>query len=163
VIETFASSSEDETAALARELARTLPATSVVLLQGDLGAGKTVFVRGLAGGLGADASEVTSPTFTLIQEYRGGRLRLLHVDLYRLDDPREIDDLGLDELGDGAVLAIEWGNKLPKAPRGAILVTIEQAGETDRRVSIQTPAHAGPVPAARPSKPIPSDSSGPLS
>ena len=142
MIETFASSSEEETAALGRRLGPTLPATSVVLLQGDLGAGKTVFVRGLADGLGADASEVTSPTFTLIQEYRGGRLPLLRVDLYRLDDPREVDDLGLDELGEGAVLAIEWGDKLPRIPREAILVTIEQAGETDRRVRIEIPDDA---------------------
>ena len=80
------------------ELARLLPAASVLLLFGDLGAGKTAFVRGLAEALGVDRDQVSSPTFTLMQEYRGGRLPLFHVDLYRLDDPREIDDLGLDEI-----------------------------------------------------------------
>ena len=86
--------SEEETQAVARELSATLRAGDVVLLSGDLGAGKTTFVRGLAEGLGIDPREVSSPTFTLVQEYRGGRVTLVHVDLYRLNDPREIDDLG---------------------------------------------------------------------
>ena len=77
--------SEDETAAMARELASTLQAGDVLLLSGNLGAGKTAFVRGLAAGLGIDPEEVSSPTFTLIHEYRGGRLRLYHADLYRLN------------------------------------------------------------------------------
>ena len=111
-------------------------ADSVVLLVGDLGAGKTAFVRGLAEGLGVSPAEVSSPTFTLIQEYRGGRLPLLHVDLYRLNDPREVDDLGLEELGSGAVVAIEWADKLPAPPPDAIRVTIEHAGESERRVTI---------------------------
>jgi tRNA threonylcarbamoyladenosine biosynthesis protein TsaE len=109
--------SQTETEAVGRELAARLTAGSVVLLFGELGAGKTALVRGLAEGLGVTPDEVSSPTFTLMQEYRGGRLPLIHVDLYRLDDPREIDDLGLDELGEGAVLAIEWVEKLPAAAR----------------------------------------------
>ena len=108
----FHTYSEAETAAIGRELAATLSAGDVVLLYGDLGAGKTAFVRGLADGLGVPPAEVSSPTFTLVQEYRGGRVPLLHVDLYRLDDPREIDDLGLDEIAADAVLTIEWAEKL---------------------------------------------------
>jgi tRNA threonylcarbamoyladenosine biosynthesis protein TsaE len=86
-------------------------------LYGDLGAGKTAFVRGLAEGLGVAPAEVSSPTFTLVQEYRGGRVTLVHVDLYRLDDPREIDDLGLEEIGADAVLSIEWAEKLEGTAR----------------------------------------------
>src|SRR5262245_60446174 len=117
---TVTAQSEEETAAVGRELAATLRAGSVVLLVGELGAGKTAFVRGLAEGLGVDPTDVSSPTFTLLQEYRGGRLPLLHVDLYRLDDAREIDDLGLDELAADGVLAIEWADKLPRRPVAAI-------------------------------------------
>jgi tRNA threonylcarbamoyladenosine biosynthesis protein TsaE len=133
----FSTHSEKETAALGRSLASSLAADSVVLLVGDLGAGKTAFVRGLAEGLGVSPADVSSPTFTLIQEYRGGRLPLLHVDLYRLNDPREVDDLGLEELGSGAVVAIEWADKLPAPPPDTIHVTIEHAGESERRVTIE--------------------------
>ena len=104
-----------------------------MLLSGDLGAGKTAFVRGLAQGLGVDAAEVSSPTFTLIQEYRGGRLPLLHVDLYRLDDAREIEELGLDEMGSEGVVAIEWAEKLPRRIGDAIVVRID-IGDDDTRV-----------------------------
>ena len=109
---TITTRSESETATVGRELAATLSAGDVVLLYGDLGAGKTAFVRGLAEGLGVHRDEVSSPTFTLVQEYRGGRLALFHVDLYRLNDPRETDDLGLDEIAEGGVMAIEWAEKL---------------------------------------------------
>lgn len=107
------SRSEEDTANAGRELAATLASGDVVLLYGDLGAGKTAFVKGLADGLGIARDEVSSPTFTLMQEYRGGRLPLFHVDLYRLNDPREVEDLGLDELAADGVLAIEWADKLP--------------------------------------------------
>jgi tRNA threonylcarbamoyladenosine biosynthesis protein TsaE len=137
VTKTFTTRSESETAAVGRELAPTLSEGAVVLLCGDLGAGKTAFVRGLAEGLGLDPGDVSSPTFTLLQEYRGGRLPLLHADLYRLDDPREVDDLGLEELGGGAVLAIEWADKLPRPPVDAIVVRIEHAAETERVVTIE--------------------------
>jgi tRNA threonylcarbamoyladenosine biosynthesis protein TsaE len=130
------SRSEDETAAVGRELAGSLAAGDVVLLHGDLGAGKTALVRGLAEGLGVPADEVSSPTFTLVQEYRGGRLPLFHVDLYRLNDPREIDDLGLDEIAEDGVLAIEWAERHPRPPRQAVRVQIEHAGETERRIVI---------------------------
>jgi tRNA threonylcarbamoyladenosine biosynthesis protein TsaE len=130
--------SESETEAVGRDLARTLVAGTVVLLFGELGAGKTAFVRGLAEGLGVPADEVSSPTFTLMQEYRGGRVPLVHVDLYRLDDPREVDDLGLEEIGLTSVLAIEWADKLPRRFSGAVDVRIEHAEGDTRRVAIQT-------------------------
>jgi tRNA threonylcarbamoyladenosine biosynthesis protein TsaE len=124
--------SEEETARVGRDLAASLVAGSVVLLSGDLGAGKTAFVRGLADGLGIAGDEVSSPTFTLLQEYRGGRLPLFHADLYRLDDPREIEELGLEEIAEAGVLAIEWAEKLPRPIDGAIAVRIEH-GEGDAR------------------------------
>ena len=135
--------SEQETEALARELAGTLQAGDVVLLSGDLGAGKTTFVRGLAEGLGIDPEDVSSPTFTLLHEYRGGRLTLYHADLYRLDQAAT-DDLGLEETGvrDG-VLAIEWPDRLSHELPGAGLVRMEVVGDSSRRITIG-PAEAGP-------------------
>ena len=135
---TITTRSEEETAAVGRELAAALSAGGVLLLYGDLGAGKTAFVRGLAEGLGVSRDEVSSPTFTLIQEYRGGRLPLFHVDLYRIDDPREFDELGLDEIAEDGVLAIEWAERLPQPPQDAVRVRIEHAGDTQRRVEIET-------------------------
>jgi len=128
--------SEGETAAIARALAADLTAGAVLLLSGNLGAGKTAFVRGLAEGLGVSPSEVSSPTFTLVHEYRGGRLTLYHVDLYRLDRAA-VDDLGLDELGvaDG-ILAIEWPDRLTHALEGARHVQIDIVDDTTRRISI---------------------------
>jgi tRNA threonylcarbamoyladenosine biosynthesis protein TsaE len=137
VIRTLVTKSEDETVEAGRQLASSLSADSVVLLLGDLGAGKTAFVRGLAEGLGASPADVSSPTFTLIQEYRSGRVPLLHVDLYRLNNPREVEDLGLEELGSGAVVAIEWAEKLPYAPRDAIRVSIKHLEEGERRITIE--------------------------
>jgi len=138
VTKTFTTTSEDETAAVGRELATTLSPGDVVLLVGDLGAGKTAFVRGLAEGLGIATDEVSSPTFTLVQEYRAGRLPLVHVDLYRLEDPREIEDLGLDEIAAGGVLAIEWAEKDPRPPLNAMRVTIEHAGDSGRRITVES-------------------------
>lgn len=128
--------SESETVAIGHELAATLSAGSVVLLFGDLGAGKTAFVRGLAEGLGVPPDDVTSPTFTLIQEYRGGRLPLFHVDLYRLNDPREIDDLGLDEIAADGVLAIEWADKLPRPIEGAVTVRLAHGDGDVRTITV---------------------------
>jgi tRNA threonylcarbamoyladenosine biosynthesis protein TsaE len=131
--------SEAETAAVGRELAATLTAGSIVLLYGDLGAGKTAFVKGLADGLGAAPDDVSSPTFTIMQEYRGGRLPLFHVDLYRLNDPREIEDLGLDEITADGVLAIEWAEKLDADARlkpsrdGSPIAVHIQHGDADTR------------------------------
>jgi len=109
-------------------------AGDVVLLYGDLGAGKTAFVKGLAEGLGIARDEVSSPTFTLVQEYRGGRLTLFHVDLYRLNDPRELDDLGLDEMMEGGVLTIEWAEKLTARLKGSRSITVRiEHGDGDTR------------------------------
>jgi tRNA threonylcarbamoyladenosine biosynthesis protein TsaE len=129
------SSSEEETAAVGERLGRSLSAGGVVLLYGDLGAGKTAFTRGLARGLGAAADDVTSPTFTLVQEYQG-RLTLYHVDLYRLDE-REVDDLGLEELvlGDG-VVAIEWAERWRGRPDDVIEVRLAHAGDEQRRITL---------------------------
>ena len=132
----YTTHSEEETAEVGRALARTLAAGSVVLLSGDLGAGKTALVKGMAAGLGVDAGEVSSPTFTLVQEYRGGRLTLFHVDLYRLTDPREIDDLGLEEIAEGGVLAVEWAEKLPRPPRGAVTVAIAHLRGDERTIAV---------------------------
>jgi tRNA threonylcarbamoyladenosine biosynthesis protein TsaE len=132
-----ATRSEAETIAAGRELAHRLHGGSVVLLFGDLGAGKTAFVRGVAEGLGIDPGEVSSPTFTLVQEYRGP-LALWHVDLYRINHPREIEDLGLDELGAEGITAIEWAEKLPRTPTGAVVVRIADTGGETREIVIET-------------------------
>jgi len=129
--------SEMDTMELGASLAESLAPGSVVLLEGELGAGKTAFVRGLANGLGAPEEDVSSPTFTLVQEYRG-RLLLLHADLYRISGD-EADDLGLDELGRDGIVAIEWAAKLPRKPAGAVEVLIEDLGGDRRRITIEHP------------------------
>lgn len=142
MIRTLTTHSEIETAAAGRDLASRLSAGSVVLLFGDLGAGKTAFVRGLAEGLGISTENVSSPTFTIMQEYRGGRLPLFHVDLYRLNDSREVDDLGVDEIAADGVLAIEWGEKLREVPDGAIGIRITDAGGDMRTIEFTNlPTH----------------------
>ena len=133
---THDSTSEAATRAIAAALAPGLLPGSVVLLSGDLGAGKTAFVRGLAEGLGIDPDEVTSPTFTLVHEYRGGRVPLIHVDLYRLDRA-ELDEIGLDQdLAATGVTAVEWSERLARAIDGAVMVKIEDAGGDLRRIQI---------------------------
>jgi len=131
--------SESDTETLGTVLARDLRPGDVIALSGDLGAGKTAFVRGLARGLSVDPHEVSSPTFALVHEYRGGRLPLFHVDLYRLTSA-EAEDLGLAELGvEDGVLAIEWPDRLRVGFARAINVRIESvAGEGDhvRRVTV---------------------------
>jgi tRNA threonylcarbamoyladenosine biosynthesis protein TsaE len=125
--------SEEETAAFARELAATLNAGDVLLLSGGLGAGKTAFVRGLAAGLGIAPEDVTSPTFTLLHEYRGGRLPLYHADLYRLEG-HAAEELGLEQT-DG-VLAIEWPDRLGRELRGATPIRIDWIDDTSRRITV---------------------------
>jgi tRNA threonylcarbamoyladenosine biosynthesis protein TsaE len=130
------SSSEAETRNVARLLAAALQAGTTILLSGDLGAGKTAFVKGLAEGLGLDADEVTSPTFTLVHEYRGGRLPLIHVDLYRLDSA-ELDEIGLDpDLALTGVVAVEWAERLGRPMLGATTVWIADDGGERRTLTI---------------------------
>ena len=138
---TVETSSEAETSAAGERLSSSLRPGDVVLLYGQLGAGKTAFVRGLARGLGAPPEEVSSPTFTLIQEYEGERGTLYHVDLYRLES-REIDDLGLEELigGEGFV-AIEWADRWAGRPDDAWVVRIEETDEEHRAITIEQRAN----------------------
>jgi tRNA threonylcarbamoyladenosine biosynthesis protein TsaE len=138
-MKTVITHTEAETTAVGRDVAAALRAGAIVLLQGDLGAGKTAFVRGIADGLGIPAGEVSSPTFTLVQEHRGGRLPLYHVDLYRLQ-PAEVDDLGLDEITlAGGVTAIEWADRLPRHFADAMIVYLEHGDGDKRSIRIETP------------------------
>ena len=111
----------------------------LVLLRGDLGAGKTTLVKGIAAAFEAASEEdVTSPTFTLIHEYRGPRASLYHIDLYRIDTQRELDTLALDDLrGDDSILLIEWGEKFPQLVRERdIEISLDRSGETSRTIRI---------------------------
>lgn len=130
-----------ETEALGAAMAQELKSGDVVLLEGPLGAGKTCWTRGLARGLGADPDAVLSPTFSLVRELAGGRLTLHHVDLYRLDGPREMEALGLDELFDGeGVCVVEWPERLGLlAPHGAWRVTLSLAPDGAREIQCQRP------------------------
>lgn len=132
----FVTSSEAETRAVAADLARQLEAGAVLLVSGDLGAGKTAFVRGLAEGLGVDTDEVSSPTFTIVHEYRSGRLPLVHVDLYRLERA-ELNETGLDpDLAERGVVAVEWPERLTREVPGAITIRIVDAGDDRREIAI---------------------------
>ena len=128
---------EEETTSAGERLAESLKQGDVVLLYGELGAGKTAFIRGVARGLDAPPEDVSSPTFTLVQEYPSPRATLYHVDLYRLESA-EVDDLGLEELVDaGGIVAIEWAERWLRRPAGAVEVKIEDLGEDRRRIQIQ--------------------------
>jgi tRNA threonylcarbamoyladenosine biosynthesis protein TsaE len=131
--------SEAETMAVAQAFADTLTGGDVVLLAGNLGAGKTAFVRGLAAGLGIDPNEVSSPTFTVVHEYRGGRLTLYHADLYRLERTAT-EDIGLEEMGvkDG-ILAIEWPDRLTHELPHARRVNLDIVDDQTRRIVVRSP------------------------
>lgn len=136
---THHSTSEADTRRIAATLAASLQPGAVLLLSGDLGAGKTAFTKGLAEGLGIDPGEVTSPTFTLVHEYRQGRLPLIHVDLYRLDRA-DLDEIGMDsELAERGVLVIEWAERLSRPVPGSVTVAIAATGDETRAIAI-TPA-----------------------
>ncbi|HWB84261.1 MAG TPA: tRNA (adenosine(37)-N6)-threonylcarbamoyltransferase complex ATPase subunit type 1 TsaE [Bryobacteraceae bacterium] len=135
---TYHTTSEEETIALGERLARELPERSVVLLIGELGAGKTTLAKGIVKGLrAAEAEEVSSPTFTLIHEYGAGR-PVYHIDLYRLDQAREVATLGLDELFDRpAVVLIEWGERFPQLlPKERTEIRIRAARGDEREIEV---------------------------
>ena len=135
-MKTIITNSEQETFTVAEQLGRTLKAGAFVLLHGDLGAGKTVFVRGLAAGLGAAADAVTRPTYVLIPHYKGP-IPLVHADLYRLESHAAVDDLGLEELGSGGVVAVEWAERMSRPPEDSITVKLEDAGGDSRQITIE--------------------------
>jgi tRNA threonylcarbamoyladenosine biosynthesis protein TsaE len=131
--------SAEETIAFGRTLAELLAPPKLVLLRGDLGAGKTTLVKGIAAAFEAAAEEdVTSPTFTLVHEYRGPRANLYHIDLYRIDTLRELETLGLDDLrSDNSILLIEWGEKFPRLVRERdVEIALEREGENVRRIRV---------------------------
>lgn len=134
--EVVTTNSENETFALGKTIAASLQPGTFVLLHGDLGAGKTAFVRGMAAGLGANPDDVSSPTFVLIQHYKG-HIPLVHVDLYRLESGAAVDDLGLEEMASGAVVAIEWAERLPRRLEGSVRVKIDDLGNNSRRITIE--------------------------
>src|SRR5579863_7714599 len=135
----FITRSPEETIALGRTLAETLAPPKIVVLRGDLGAGKTTLVKGIAEGFHAASEEdVTSPTFTLRSEYRGPEAILYHIDLYRVDTPRQLETLGLDDLiAENSVLLIEWGEKFARFERERdVEISLERVAENERRVRI---------------------------
>jgi tRNA threonylcarbamoyladenosine biosynthesis protein TsaE len=132
--------SPEETIALGRRLALELRPPLLVLLRGDLGAGKTTLVKGIAEGFqAAPAEDVTSPTFTLIHEYRGPRATIYHIDLYRIETQRELDTLAPDDLfSPDSILLIEWGEKFARFERERDLeISIERGGENERTIRIR--------------------------
>lgn len=140
--------SEEETFDLGRRTARSLRGGELILLEGALGAGKTVFARGIAAGLGVRPEDVCSPSFALVQEYRAGRLPIFHVDLYRLDRPEELASIGFEEiLAAGGVVVVEWAEKLPPyLRRGALVVRIHDLGEGSRRIDLARRPRRAPRP-----------------
>ena len=131
--------SAEETIAFGRTLTRLLAPPKLVLLRGDLGAGKTTLIKGIASAFEAAQEEnVTSPTFTLVHEYRGPLASLYHIDLYRVDTPRQLETLGIDDLiAEDSVLLIEWGEKFPRFVRDRdVEITLERIGENDRTIQV---------------------------
>jgi tRNA threonylcarbamoyladenosine biosynthesis protein TsaE len=131
--------SAEETIAFGRTLADLLSPPMVVLLRGELGAGKTTLVKGIAEAFQAASEEdVTSPTFTLVHEYRGPRVNVYHIDLYRVDTPRQLETLGVDDLvAPNSVLLIEWGEKFARFQRERdVEIALERTGESERRIVV---------------------------
>jgi tRNA threonylcarbamoyladenosine biosynthesis protein TsaE len=141
----FESSSVRETESIAARLAPTLRPGDCIVLHGDLGAGKTQFVRGLVRALGANPRAVSSPTFVLLNVYPGGRLTVYHLDAYRTHSPEDFESIGFSELLDqGGVVVVEWPSRiLPLLPDKRIDVTITPLDETHRRIEIASPLPDG--------------------
>ena len=139
ILQDITTHSAEETIAFGRTLAGLLVPPKLVLLRGDLGAGKTTLVKGIAGAFEAAAEEdVTSPTFTLVHEYRGPKATLYHIDLYRIDTPRELETLALDDLrSENSILLIEWGEKFRWLTEERDLeISFERNGETNRTIRV---------------------------
>ena len=133
----FITNSPAETENLGLALGKLLPAGTVLAYRGDLGAGKTAFTRGLARGLGCNEL-VTSPTYTIVNEYLGGRLPLFHFDMYRLRSSEDLWDIGWEDyLERGGVCAVEWSENVADALEDALTITIEKLGETARRITLE--------------------------
>ena len=133
----FITHSPQETEAVGEKLAQQLRPGTILAYEGDLGAGKTAFTRGLARGLGA-ADPVTSPTYTIVNEYLGGRLPLFHFDMYRLGSSDDLWDIGWEDYLDrGGVCAVEWSENVEDAMDGAIRIRIEKLGQDARRITIE--------------------------
>jgi tRNA threonylcarbamoyladenosine biosynthesis protein TsaE len=135
---TVFSLSEEETIELGRVMGRGLRGGELIVLDGDLGLGKTVFAKGIATGLGVAPEDVASPSFTLVREYRDGRVPMFHVDLYRIENTEEMGTLGIEEiLAASGVVVVEWGEKLPPyLRRGATMIRFFDLGEGSRRIEI---------------------------
>ena len=137
----FTTHSAEDTIALGRRLAETLAPPKLVVLRGELGTGKTTLVKGIVEGFRAAAEEdVTSPTFTLVHEYRGPEVKLYHIDLYRVDTPRQLETLGIDDLiAENSVLLIEWGEKFARFERERdVEIVLQRLGESGRRIQLTT-------------------------
>ena len=133
----FTTQSPAETEAVGAALGKILPPGTILAYRGDLGAGKTAFTRGLARGLGY-AEPVTSPTYTIVNEYLGGRLPLFHFDMYRLGSSDDLWDIGWEDyLERGGVCAVEWSENVQEALEGAVTVNIEKTGEESRRITLE--------------------------
>ena len=133
----YITNSPAETEAIGAALGKILNPGTVIAYRGDLGAGKTAFTRGLAKGLGC-AEMVTSPTYTIVNEYLGGRIPLFHFDMYRLRSSDDLFDIGWDDYLDrGGVCAVEWSENVDDAMEDAVYITIEKLGETSRRITIE--------------------------
>ena len=133
----FITNSPEETEALGERLAKILTSGTILAYRGDLGAGKTAFTRGLARGLGC-REQVTSPTYTIVNEYLGGRLPLFHFDMYRLRSSDDLFDIGWDDYLDrGGICAVEWSENVADAMEDPVTVTIEKIGENARRITIE--------------------------